>query len=186
MKLDAFLSNYHFSETHEIRIAAPPQAVWNAAMGADLNESVFVKLLMSLRFLPARLTGKKPPEGQGVALTFDDFAAAGFIKLDEEYPKEFLLGLAGRFWKISGELLDLTPAEFLAFEIPGYAKAGWNLTFAEIAPGVTRLSTETRIRCMGAEARRKFFPYWMLIRPFSGLIRMEMLRIIKKQAENAI
>ena len=186
MKIDDFLSHYQFSETHEIRIAAPTKVVWNAAMGADLNESVFVRLLMSLRFLPARLTGAKPPEGKGTALTFDDFAAAGFIRLAEDYPREFLLGLAGRFWKISGELLDLTPEDFFNFRIPGYAKAGWNLTFEEITPGVTRLGTETRILCMGAEARRKFLPYWTLIRPFSGLIRMEMLRIIKRRAENTL
>jgi len=182
MKIDEFVSDYQFSEYHEIRIAATPRAVWNAAMGADLNESVFVKTLMSMRFLPARLAGAKF-KGRGFPMTFDDFVDVGFIKLAEDYPGEFLLGLAGRFWKLSGELLDLTPDEFFRFHTPGYAKAGWNLVFEEIGTGRTQLGTETRIMCIGAEAKWKFLPYWMLIRPFSGFIRMEMLRIIKKRAE---
>ena len=109
----------------------------------------------------------------------------GFIKLAQEYPDEFLLGLAGRFWKLSGELLDLTPEAYFRFHRAGYAKAAWNLVFEEIGPERTLLGTETRIMCIGAEARRKFLPYWTLIRPFSGFIRMEMLRIIKKRAESS-
>ena len=33
-------------------------------------------------------------------------------------------------------------------------------------------------------ARFWFTLYWLIIRPFSGIIRMEMLRIIKKRSEN--
>ena len=182
MQIHRFCPVYQFSEYHEIRIPAPPEAVWNAALGADLNESVFIQCLMALRFLPARLAGGQIHREKGAALTFDDFMEAGFIHLARDYPREFLMGLAGRFWTLSGELLDLTPDEFAAFEAPGFAKAAWNLTFDEIAPGVTRLGTETRICCMGVKARRKFLPYWTLIRPFSGFIRMEMLRIIKKNS----
>jgi hypothetical protein len=186
MKIDEYISDYQFSEYHDIHVAAPPRAVWNAAAAADLNESVFVRALMSLRFLPARLMGESGPEdgAKNDTLTFDDFESAGFIRLAEEYPSELLLGLAGRFWKITGELLDLSPEAFYRFDTPGYAKAGWNLTFETIGTGMTRLATETRICCIGAEARRKFLPYWILIRPFSGRIRMEMLRIIKKRVEN--
>jgi hypothetical protein len=45
------------------------------------------------------------------------------------------------------------------------------------------LTTETRIKCLDNESRRSFGFYWMFIQPFSGLIRMEMLRAIKRKAE---
>jgi len=41
------------------------------------------------------------------------------------------------------------------------------------------VATETRIRCTDDASRRAFLRYWRVIRPFSGLIRMEMLRSIR-------
>jgi len=49
----------------------------------------------------------------------------------------------------------------------------------------TRLTTETRIKCLDEDSRSRFGWYWAFIRPFSGLIRMEMLRAIKRKAETA-
>ncbi|TMB67768.1 MAG: hypothetical protein E6J43_07850, partial [Chloroflexi bacterium] len=48
-------------------------------------------------------------------------------------------------------------------------------------PG-TRLFTETRVRCLGVPSRRWFRLYWLVIRPFSGLLRRSMLRGIKIDA----
>jgi hypothetical protein len=51
------------------------------------------------------------------------------------------------------------------------------------APGVgSRLYTETRVRCLGASSRRWFRLYWLVIRPFSGLLRRSMLRGIRTEA----
>ena len=47
----------------------------------------------------------------------------------------------------------------------------------------TLLSTETRILCLGPKALKRFRAYWMVIRPFSGIVRKEWLRIAKKMAE---
>jgi hypothetical protein len=35
--------------------------------------------------------------------------------------------------------------------------------------------------CLDESSRRRFRRYWLFIRPFSGLIRMEMLRVIRQQ-----
>ena len=48
----------------------------------------------------------------------------------------------------------------------------------------TRVTTETRVLCAD-DARPKFRLYWMLIRPFSGLLRRFMLRAIRQEAEAA-
>jgi hypothetical protein len=43
----------------------------------------------------------------------------------------------------------------------------------------------TRVRCADASARRRFLPYWYLIRPASEMIRRAMLREIRRSAESA-
>jgi hypothetical protein len=45
------------------------------------------------------------------------------------------------------------------------------------------LATETRVLCLDDSSRRKFKLYWTLIAPFSGLIRNEALRVVKRAAE---
>ncbi|GAA0545419.1 hypothetical protein GCM10008941_26660 [Rhizomicrobium palustre] len=48
--------------------------------------------------------------------------------------------------------------------------------------GQTRLVTETRVHCANRSARLRFTPYWLLIRPVSGLLRQRTLSAIKKAA----
>ena len=43
--------------------------------------------------------------------------------------------------------------------------------------------TETRVYCLDEVSRKRFKLYWMLIRPFSGLIRREILQAVKRNAE---
>jgi hypothetical protein len=45
------------------------------------------------------------------------------------------------------------------------------------------LSTETRVLLTDARARRRFRVYWLLVRPFSGLVRRSWLRAAKRRAE---
>lgn len=60
----------------------------------------------------------------------------------------------------------------------------WNFSFEEISPGQTRVGTETRINCPTKKAKRKFSVYWFFVRPFSGLIRKELLRMIDKKVRS--
>ncbi len=62
----------------------------------------------------------------------------------------------------------------------------WNFYFKEIEENKTLVSTETRILCLTKKSKRMFFLYWFFVKPFSGLIRLEMLRLIKKEAENRL
>jgi hypothetical protein len=95
-----------------------------------------------------------------------------------------VLGLVGRFWTLGGDLKKIDAESFKAFDTAGYAKAVWNFSLLPDGPA-TRLSTETRIKCTDAESRRRFGFYWTFIQPFSGLIRREMLGLIKRKAEAA-
>jgi hypothetical protein len=60
-------------------------------------------------------------------------------------------------------------------------KIFWNFYFKPVSEHVTVVSTETRILCLSPKAKRRFSLYWFFVRPFSGLIRLEILRLIKKK-----
>lgn len=117
--------------------------------------------------------------------TLDSFTRLGFTILAEHPNEELLIGLAGRFWSLSGGLRAVDGETFRTFDEPGSARAAWNFALTSGRDGATLLSTETRVQCTDARARRRFRVYWMVVRPFSGLIRRDMLRELKRQCEGA-
>ena len=97
-----------------------------------------------------------------------------------------MYGQAGRFWSPNERAALVSPRtieEFHGLTDPGVAVAAMNFVVESRASGRgTRLFTETRVRCLGASSRRWFRLYWLVIRPFSGLLRRAMLRGIKAAA----
>lgn len=173
MLIDEFLPDYDFDERHSVEINADAAAVYEAAKDADLGESFVVRLLLTLRGMP---TG---------GLTLRNLAYSKFRILAESPASELVIGLAGRFWTPWGDLQDVDETNFREFDKPGYAKAAWNFSIDETSGG-SLLQTETRIKCLDPASRRNFGFYWTFIQPFSGLIRAEMLRTIKRRAEARI
>ena len=108
----------------------------------------------------------------------------GFALLEERPGKELVLGTVGRFWQARGELCAVSPDQFRAPAPSGTAKAAWNFEMGLRADGATELRTETRVLCADVATRRRFRAYWILIRPFSGLIRQEMLAAVRSAAES--
>jgi hypothetical protein len=106
----------------------------------------------------------------------------GFVVLAEDAEREIVLGLIGRFWTRSPQIQSLPPEDFIGYNQPGLAKAVMNLAFLPGADGIVRLTTETRVHCLGEASRRSFRRYWLLVGPFSGLIRKEWLRLIKRRS----
>ncbi|MDQ3713062.1 MAG: DUF2867 domain-containing protein [Acidobacteriota bacterium] len=170
MLIDSFLPEYDFSETHDIKIRATPETVFRTLNAVDLCESAAVRWLFRLRGLPTR------------GMTLRGIQRLRFEVLGESENRELLLGLAGRFWTIKGDLQKINSQNFREFNEKGFAKAVWNFSLDKAA-GETRLTTETRIKCLDAESRKKFGFYWILIKPFSALIRKEILKAIKHRAE---
>ncbi|HSI97482.1 MAG TPA: hypothetical protein VK926_03900, partial [Gaiellaceae bacterium] len=87
------------------------------------------------------------------------------------------------FWRLrggGGEPRPKTVEEFVAFDRPDVAKAVIDF---RVEPSL--LSTETRVHVPDPGSRRKFRRYWLVIRPFSGLIRILMLRAARRRAEAA-
>ena len=172
MLIDSFLPEYDFSETHDIKIRATAKDVFRTLNEVDLCESPIIRLLLFLRGISP---GKTTLHETQFPLEM----------LGENENRELLLGLTGRFWTLTGGLRKIGADKFREFNEKGLAKAAWNFSLDEQGDGETRLTTETRIRCTDAESRRSFRFYWTFVQPFSGLIRMEILKTIKRKAEGA-
>ncbi len=174
MLIDDFLPRYDVRERHHIRVHAPPSDVYVAARRLDISRARLSMLLFRMRGLSA-------PS----CFTLDDFLKMRFILLGERLNEELLLGLVGRFWTPSGKLLRLDSEGFRDFNEKGYAKAVWNFSLSESSDGSVSLATETRVYCTDQSSRRRFRLYWLLVRGFSGLIRREILRAVKHNAEES-
>jgi len=171
---------YDVSEFHQTTVRAPIQKVYVAVHTADLSGSLIVRSLVKLRRLP----GIFDKDGtRKLPLNLAAIIKGGFVLLGENQPHEIALGLVGRFWTLSGGRCRVDVDEFRDFDRPGYAKAVWNFSLVEETAGITRLATETRVRCLDDASRWRFRAYWSLVAPFSGLIRREALRTIRKNAE---
>jgi hypothetical protein len=168
--LDAFLPAYDVSEYHELFVNASPPAAYDSLEQVRLSDSRVVAALLRMRGLGASRR----------ALASD--IRSRFMVLKDDPGHEAVFGIVGQFWRLRGNLRGIEAADFASFHQPGFAKSAWNFVFTEEAGG-TRVSTETRVQCFGAASRLKFRAYWTLIGLFSGLIRMEMLRLMKRRAE---
>jgi len=169
--IDDFLPEYDFHERHEIFVAAPKESVRRAAEAWRPDSSLLWRWLVRLR-------GLGSPEG-----TLREWAeASGFLRLAET-DDEVVYGQAGRFWSRAAMVSPRTIEEFRSITDPRYAVAAMNILGEPDASGRgTRLFTETRVRCLGASSRRWFRLYWLVIRPFSGLLRRAILSGIRARA----
>lgn len=186
--LDAWLPAFEFSEHHEKRVRASAEAVQRALHELDVARIPLVRALMTFRSLPgllftpratlARLRRPRASEpGRLGSMALESFA----LLADE--PREIVLGLTGRFWKATGEILPSDAATFREEPPPGSARVAMNFLLTQEADGATLVSTDTRIHCADEDSRRAFAWYWRAIRLGSGVIRHAMLAAVKRAAE---
>ena len=171
MLIDQVLPKYDEREYHQIEIKANRRKVYQSARSIDFSDSFIIRTLFRLRGLPATSTN------------LDGLLQVGFLLVHEIPHEEFVLGLVGKFWTLRAQLLKLDTVQYSEFKQSGYAKLAWNFAIQESAPGLVRLSTETRIVCTDSHSKSRFKLYWSLIGRFSGLTRREMLRSVKRKIE---
>jgi len=162
---------------HAASIRAPRERIWECAKTVDVNRSPAARVLFALRRLLAGSGGRAFP------LTVESLLD-GFILLGERPAQEILFGLIGKPWTARYGARKVAPGEFASFSEPGFAKIVMNFKLAGTPPAVT-LSTETRVLCLDGVSRIRFRIYFGFAGPFSGLIRVEMLRLIRNCAELA-
>ena len=171
--LDDFLPVNEFSERHSLAIDAPAERIDQALRAVSIADIPVARALWWLRRLGGRSYGDatKPfVSGELPGVVLEDVPEAGIV-----------LGLTGQFWRLRGSRDTDRPAtadEFLAYSRPDTCKA-----VVDFRVGHASLSTETRVHVVDPVARRKFRGYWLVIRPFSGLIRILLLRAARRRAE---
>jgi hypothetical protein len=159
------LPAFHHVERHSIRVAASPDEALAAARATRVDDMPLVGVLLRIRGL------RRPPQ----ATMWEALAAEGFRPFDDD-----TLVAVGRPWRPRGDVRDV--ADFVRFDEPGWAKLAVDLRAGPHEDGAT-LETETRVYLTDGPARRRFAAYWLVVRPFSGLVRRLWLRAAKRRAE---
>lgn len=177
---DSYLPVYHFSEKHALNIAAPQANVMAAVLEYRPDNDRFFRGAIALRELPIRLFDRIQ---RRTATPRKAFSLDNFTLLEQRDNQELVFGLAGKFWQPDyGQVAVSDAQDFQQFNEPGAAKLVLSHRLEKLDENHTRLTTETRVFCLDKEARKKFTPYWYLIRPVSGLIRLRMLHSVSKIA----
>lgn len=171
MLIDDFMPVYEFGDQTKTEVSALPDAVFHAVKTFDMAESTTIRWLFKMRGIPTS------------NLTIRDLERVNFKVLAEKQDEELVLGLVGTFTSLTGGLINVPPAEFRAFNQPGVIKAVWNFAVADIGQGKTRVVSEIRAAGTDAHGTAKIEKFWGMIKPSVGMIRKEILKLIKKQAE---
>jgi hypothetical protein len=156
--LDEFLPVYEFSTRHEVAVAVDRVRADRALRELTYGEVPLVRALLFAR-------------GLGVAKGDTRVVATMVPRATvlEDVPGEgIVLTLSGQFWRWRGRGPEGAATAVIDFR-------------AE--PGA--IATETRVHIPDPVSRRKFVRYWRVVKPFSGLIRSQVLRAAKRRAEAA-
>jgi hypothetical protein len=156
---------------YAITLDATAEKAYAVARDLPMLSVPTARWLLWLRALPSRFDPRGSSED-----------ASAYVLLQAEPRREVVRGMAGRFWHPSRNIIHLRGVEeWKQFAREGCAKAAINFRVEPLTDGRTQLSTETRVICFGQAARVKFKLYWLAAGSFSGLIRKEWLREVKRQ-----
>jgi hypothetical protein len=151
--LDDFLPRFDVREFHERSVGAEPADAFRALLATRAGCDRLTRSLFRLRGL-----------GAGARPLGDVFAGLRFDVL-ERTDTSLVVGATGRPWRprspAIGRFAEERPAT-VRFAADFRARPGF-------------LSTETRVLALDGEARKAFRRYWLLVGPFSALIRKRWL-----------
>ena len=181
MKLDDVIPDPQHRMRHARNVAAPPVVVWDELLGVSMSALPLTRALEGLRLLPARLAGRnrQPLAGR----SFLDVTPIPV--LFSERPHVVISAGLSQAWRLLG---GATPPQLDAGALRAWSQPGWIKVAMEFRlesnPVGTLLRTETRMLTTDPRTRRAFAAYWFLIRPASGAIRREVLRVVADRAES--
>ena len=179
--MDKFLPSYQFSERHQVTVRAAPGELLDIIQNFQPPKDRFGDTAMLLRQLPAKLMHLLAPSR---APRPSPVTRANFIPLARDGDREMVGGLVGKFWRPDFGLVAVKDASgFLLCNPPKTAKLVIGFV-AEQSGEVTLLATETRVYCPDRYSLIMFFPYWLIIRPVSGLLRRRFLGSVRRLAES--
>lgn len=181
--MEKFLPHHQFRERHQTTVRCGPGELLDIIQSFEPPPDRLTEIAIDVRQLPARLLhwmtrSQAPPPAP--------FTRANFIPLGRDGDREIVGGLVGKFWQLWRPDFGLEvingPSEFLACNPPQTAKLVIGF-IAEQVGEATILTTETRVYCPDRYSLIMFAPYWLAIRPVSGLLRRRTLGTIRRIAE---
>ena len=181
--LDRFMPSYEVAERHEVEVNAPADLTFELAKQLDLNRSPLVRAIFNLRNLPARLRGQLLDEPSESLLA--QTLRIGWGVLAEAPGREIVVGAVTRPWEPVVQFRAIPPERFADFAEPGYAKIVWTLAADPLGPSRSRFRTATRVQTTDPASRARFRRYWAFLSPGILLIRLEALRLVRREAERA-
>jgi hypothetical protein len=161
--LDELLPVFDVHEVHAVELPVAPEEAIERVLALPLTEDPIVRVLFRLRRL----------RGSG---TVGDLLRGMRFEVLARSPTEIVLGFSGKPWTPPGA------AGAFADRRPGTVRLAVDFR-AEPVPGGSRLSTETRIAAVDAGALRRFRAYWLLVGPFSALIRRRWLAAVRRDVQ---
>jgi hypothetical protein len=168
--IEDWLPEFDVGERHDVALPVEPERALELALAAPAVPDRIVGALVAARGMVAR---QEPLERF--------FLAHRFVVLGRTQT-EWVAGAVGAVWKSHGGLVPLADADaWRASAVPGTIKAAVDLR-AERIPGGSRLTTETRVKAIDEQALRRFRLYWLVVGPFSALIRRRWLTAIQEAA----
>ena len=181
-RLDELVPLWHFREHHALRIAAPPERVFDAIGRVRADEIFLFRTLTWIR-RGGRPQSRSILDAAGRDSLIDVATQSTFAFLANDPPRELVIGTVIRApsgWrgKPTAELFRSPPA-------PGFTLAAMNFLVLPGASGGSVLTTETRVFANAAAPRRRFAAYWRVIYPGSALIRRMWLRAVERRATTA-
>jgi hypothetical protein len=169
MLIDKYLSAYHFSEFHSIEVNGFVDGIYGKMLKCDFSNSKLIKFLFRLRGMPKEV------------YSIEHLTKMGFIKLEEEPGKEMLFGMVTTNPMFNTCQSHITSAEFIQKSDNTIIKAVINFRLQDKSNSQHIISTETRVWCGSKQLKSRFSSYWFFVKPFSQLIRKNMLKQMKRQ-----
>lgn len=163
-----------FVERHDRIIDAAPEQIWSALTALSWSDLRVTLPLILIRTGGRARAARVPMLARGPV---DEIAA--------EPPRCWIGARIGKPWQPRPEFVPgpLTLDEIVAFAEPGWLKYGMEFQLHPLPDGRTTVTTTTRCVATDEAARRRFARYWGVIRPFSGLVRRDMLHALAVAAE---
>jgi hypothetical protein len=157
--LDRALPRFDVNEVHSISL--------------PLDAERAVELALTAPAAPDRLTAFLfRARGLAPGTTIEElFGRMGFDPLART-PTEAVFAASGTPWRPSGGLRPFAAGD------PGTVRVAADIRAVPVEGGCV-LSTETRVQAVDDRARRAFRRYWLVVGPFSGLIRRRWLRWVE-------
>ena len=168
MTVESWLPRFDVRERHERVVPLPPERALEVALGTPVAPDRIVRTLFRLRGIPAR------------GATIGEFSSRGaFLEL-ERTPTTCVFGIAARLRGAPRTAVDA--AAWRTWRAPG-VKVAADFRAEPVGDGTTRLSTETRVLALDRRSRIAFRLYWLVVGPFSALIRHRWLEAIARRAD---